>query len=272
MYKTLKPLGDKSVSELSLLFKLALTISIIAHAACFIYFMRSHNIKQRNSSSQLSSKINITLLKTAKAATKKTIQKEEKKVVKKKKVAKLKKTVISKKTTKPKKREQTTTYVEKNISIPTQELKEEKLEETTMEHPLQEEVHFVPNTHSSSIASTSTPNALIPSASSIQKEQENIANTRSSYLAKIVALIGREKEYPEKARRMRIEGVTKLYIKIAPDGALLDTSLSERTNSSDLNRETLRMAHAAAPFPKPPTEILKGSALSFTVPIRFQLK
>ena len=117
----------------------------------------------------------------------------------------------------------------------------------------------------------SAPSHSMDSPSRLPSMAQASPQAKQNYFGEVVRLIAKEKRYPEMAKRSRTEGVTTLQITLSKDGELLNASLTSKSDSAHLNREAIRMAYSAAPFPKPPTELLNQAPLNLTVPIRFEL-
>jgi protein TonB len=83
-------------------------------------------------------------------------------------------------------------------------------------------------------------------------------------------LVAAKKQYPVLARRMGLEGVTRLRVRVRPDGTLDGPPVVTTSSGHDLlDREALRMVAAAAPFP---TFTDAGrAALSLVLSVRFAL-
>jgi TonB family protein len=84
------------------------------------------------------------------------------------------------------------------------------------------------------------------------------------------ALVAAKKSYPVLARRMGLEGVTRLRVRVRADGTL-DGSPAVTASSGHalLDREALRMVEASAPFP---SFVDSGrGAIALILTIRFSL-
>ncbi|MCB0328049.1 MAG: energy transducer TonB [Bdellovibrionales bacterium] len=101
--------------------------------------------------------------------------------------------------------------------------------------------------------------------------KERVARAVRSYESLIVGLIAKEKHYPERARRMGIEGTVGLSVRVSPDGELIESSVYQESKFSFFDREVLRMAKAAAPFPKAPP-MLQGKSVTVRIPVQFTLR
>lgn len=72
------------------------------------------------------------------------------------------------------------------------------------------------------------------------------------YGAKVRALIERRKKYPERARRLGIQGEVNLEFAISAEGRLIDSKVSRSSGSDIIDEAALQAVRAAAPFPPLP--------------------
>jgi TonB family protein len=84
------------------------------------------------------------------------------------------------------------------------------------------------------------------------------------------ALVAAKKSYPVLARRMGLEGVTRLRVRVRADGTLDGPpQLTASSGHALLDREALRMVEASAPFP---AFVDSGrGAIALILTIRFSL-
>ncbi|ACY17613.1 TonB family protein [Haliangium ochraceum DSM 14365] len=95
---------------------------------------------------------------------------------------------------------------------------------------------------------------------------------RGAYADALRARIAAHKRYPPRARRRGDQGEAVVALRIASDGHLLAAPrLLRSSGSAALDREALRMAQAAAPYPRPAGRQSDAEALSVEVPVRFSL-
>ncbi len=87
----------------------------------------------------------------------------------------------------------------------------------------------------------------------------------------IVAWLEQHKQYPRRARRLRIEGEGLLRIIIDRGGRLQEVALARRTGNRLLDKAALEMARRAAPFPPLPADD-PSHQREFVVPVAFVLR
>ncbi|MGE0723930.1 MAG: energy transducer TonB [Alphaproteobacteria bacterium] len=114
-------------------------------------------------------------------------------------------------------------------------------------------------------AATRAPPAV---ASLVSAPPSTPAMPPSAYLARLLAWIGRHKEYPRLAREAGIEGEVLVRFQIDRVGAVVQRSIERSSGHGVLDRAVLRMIERASPVPAPPDDLAR---LDFTVPIRFGL-
>jgi protein TonB len=91
----------------------------------------------------------------------------------------------------------------------------------------------------------------------------------TAYAAEIRRRIDRAKRYPAAALAAGQEGVARLRIVVARDGALVAATMVEGSGYPLLDDASLKAARAAAPFPAAP-EALPGDRFDYIIPIRYQ--
>ena len=79
------------------------------------------------------------------------------------------------------------------------------------------------------------------------------------YMEVVLRLIERNKRYPSRAKRFRIQGKVQVTFTITPEGAAEKVTVTEGADSEDLNREAVAAVQRAAPFPRPPLEFFGGT-------------
>jgi len=87
----------------------------------------------------------------------------------------------------------------------------------------------------------------------------------------LVAWLEKYKQYPRRAKRLRIEGEGMLRIVIDRSGQTLKVSLAEPTGNRLLDKAALKMAQRANPFPAMPDNDPRRE-LEFIVPVAFVLR
>ncbi|MCB0320978.1 MAG: energy transducer TonB [Bdellovibrionales bacterium] len=126
-----------------------------------------------------------------------------------------------------------------------------------------------------SISDTSSPSVhdnheVSPVRSSGDIEEKSGSAERVQYIQLLAEALSRVKQYPERAERLGLEGKNSIALRIDSSGVLEDVVLEESSGSTLFDREALRMAHAATPYPVPPSEI-GPFPVHIKIPIRFQL-
>jgi periplasmic protein TonB len=104
------------------------------------------------------------------------------------------------------------------------------------------------------------PPAAVPSAAVVHRWE-----------SELVAHIERFKRYPAEARARREQGIARVAFTIDRDGWVSSTRIVQTSGSSELDREALAMLTRAQPVPRPPNRV-PSSELSFTVPVRFNIR
>ncbi len=87
----------------------------------------------------------------------------------------------------------------------------------------------------------------------------------------LVAWLEKHKEYPRRAKRMRIQGEAVLRILINRSGETQQVTLEQRTGNRLLDKAALDMAQRANPFPPMPDNDPREK-LEFMVPVAFLLR
>ena len=87
----------------------------------------------------------------------------------------------------------------------------------------------------------------------------------------LVAWLEKHKEYPRRAKRMRIQGEAVLRILINRSGETQQVTLEQRTGNRLLDKAALDMAQRANPFPPMPDDDPRQD-LEFMVPVAFLLR
>ena len=128
-----------------------------------------------------------------------------------------------------------------------------------------------PSTATQTKSSASDQSAPKPSASQanfgvssgVAEGKENFAGTLQAWLLK-------HKRYPHRARSRRMQGVVQVWFRLDVNGNLLEARIVEGAGHRVLDKATLELLERVSPFPKPPDE-LKGTDLTFTVPVAYRL-
>ncbi|HYJ34588.1 MAG TPA: energy transducer TonB [Rhizomicrobium sp.] len=96
------------------------------------------------------------------------------------------------------------------------------------------------------------------------------AETRDSYLGRILAQLNRFKQYPRAARQARVEGVVMLHFVMAADGKVQSFEISKSSGRPVLDAEALALIQRAQPLPALPPDF-PTRTLDAVVPIEFAL-
>ena len=124
---------------------------------------------------------------------------------------------------------------------------------------------------------TSAPQAIpeqtaaIPAAPTQGQIIPTNSNVVPTWKTKIVALLERNKRYPETAQSRREQGVAQVFFSLDRQGRVLASRVVRSSGADSLDEEALALLRRAQPFPPPPRE-LAGDHIDLTVPIRFNLK
>jgi protein TonB len=100
------------------------------------------------------------------------------------------------------------------------------------------------------------------------KSKDGGTKARSNYNGKVLVRLRRAKRYPSQARREHLQGTVTVRFTVARNGAVSGIRLARSSGHTLLDQAALDMVHRASPMPKVPDDI-RGSRLSFTVPVRF---
>jgi len=102
-----------------------------------------------------------------------------------------------------------------------------------------------------------------------QKPLNAIATARYEQL--LLSWLEKHKQYPRRAKRLRIEGEGMLRILIDRRGQTQQVTLEQRTGNRLLDKAALEMAQRANPFPAMPANDPRQQ-LEFIVPVAFMLR
>ena len=150
----------------------------------------------------------------------------------------------------------------------------------TIEEPerrQQEVAKLLPQEPRTPAPTTSAPQAIpaqsaaVPAAPMQGRLTPAPSNTVPTWKMHILALLERNKRYPEAAQSRRQEGVAQVFFSIDRQGHVINSRLVRSSGASTLDDEALALLRRAEPFPPPPPE-LPGGRVDLTVPIRFNLK
>jgi periplasmic protein TonB len=145
---------------------------------------------------------------------------------------------------------------------PPQEIQQEnpKRQEPRAPAPATTAPQAIPQ-QTAAVAAAPTQGQLIP---------EN-SNAVPTWKTRIVALLERNKRYPESAQAHREQGVAQVFFSLDRKGHVIESRVLRSSGANSLDQEALALLRRAQPFPAPPRE-LPGEHVDLTVPIRFNLK
>jgi len=84
--------------------------------------------------------------------------------------------------------------------------------------------------------------------------------------------VGRQRRYPARAVRLRLEGTARVRVRLYRDGSLAGPPRLEGSSRFRvLDQEALRMVEAAAPFAPLPAS-LRREPVEFVIPVNFSLR
>jgi protein TonB len=124
---------------------------------------------------------------------------------------------------------------------------------------------------------TSAPQALpeqtaaLPAAPMQGRLTPNTSNALPTWKTQILALLERNKRYPQAAQSRREQGTAQVFFSLDRQGRVIDSRIVRSSGTSALDDEALALLRRAQPFPRPPPE-LPGQRVDLTVPIRFNLR
>lgn len=120
---------------------------------------------------------------------------------------------------------------------------------------------------------TPEPKAVIvppPPPEPPKPSQAEIDNALGQYGSLLGRSIAKHKSYPKIARKRGWQGKVILDLKIDSNGNVLSAKVRDSSGHAVLDKEALKMAKKAAPFPKPPLA-LQSQSFNITVPVSFKL-
>jgi protein TonB len=133
--------------------------------------------------------------------------------------------------------------------------------------PPRQEAETTPAKHNSkNVRDSRAPSAVAQSASnSIGRGRSDDA---TNYRGIIAAHLARRKQFPADARGRGDEGNPAVTFTIDGGGRVVSIRLAHSAGIASLDQEVEAMVRRASPFPAPPS----GHAMTFTVPVSFQLR
>jgi len=129
-----------------------------------------------------------------------------------------------------------------------------------------------------------SPDAAAPVKKTPPKVQQTSPATRTtvaevkrapridpSWQSLLLRRLQEQKNYPQKARRRREQGVVMLAFSVDRDGHVVERHIVKGSGFSDLDAEVLALIERAQPLPAFPASMTERE-LNLTVPIRFSLR
>ena len=121
---------------------------------------------------------------------------------------------------------------------------------------------------------TSAPQAIpertaaLPAAPTQGRITPQNSSALATWRSQIVAVIERNKHYPETSARRGEQGVTQVFFSLDRQGRVIDSRVVRSSGASALDEEALALLRRAQPFPPVPPEIL-GDRVNLILPLRF---
>jgi periplasmic protein TonB len=163
------------------------------------------------------------------------------------------------------------------VEEPPPEIKPAPNPDVALERPPREVTTPTPQEARPPAPTTSAPQALpeqhaaIPAAPTQGRINPNNSSAVPTWKTQIVAVLERNKRYPEAAQSRREQGIAQVFFSLDRQGRVVDSRVVRSSGASALDEEALALLRRAQPFPPPPRE-LPGEHVDLTVPIRFNLK
>jgi protein TonB len=165
----------------------------------------------------------------------------------------------------------------KPVEEPPPEIKPAPNPDVALEPPHQEVTPSQPQQPRTPAPTTSAPQALpeqtaaVPAAPMQGRLTPRTSTAVPTWKTKILALLERNKRYPEAAQSRHQQGITQVLFGLDRQGRVIDSRVVRSSGASALDDEALALLRRAQPFPPPPPE-LPGPRVDLSVPIRFNLK
>jgi protein TonB len=163
------------------------------------------------------------------------------------------------------------------VEEPPPEIKPAPNPDVALEPPRQEVTRSQPQDPRPPVPTTSAPQALpeqtaaLPAAPTQGRPTPNRSSAVPTWKTEILALLERNKRYPEAAQSRHQQGTAQVFFSLDRQGRVIDSRVVRSSGASALDEEALALLRRAQPFPPPPPE-LPGQRVDLTVPIRFNLK
>ena len=110
--------------------------------------------------------------------------------------------------------------------------------------------------------------AAAPASAASSGIGQGRSDLNRNYPGMVAAHLARHKRFPAEARLNGSSGTAAITFAIDGGGRVTSVSLARSSGVASLDAETQAMVRRAAPFPAPPS----GQAMSFTVPVNFNLR
>lgn len=165
----------------------------------------------------------------------------------------------------------------KPVEEPPPEIKPAPNPDVAIEPRPQEVAKLLPQEPRTPAPTTSAPQAIpeqsaaVPAAPMQGRLTPTPSNAVPTWKTHILALLERNKRYPEAAQSRHQEGVAQVFFSLDRQGRVLNSRVVRSSGASALDDEALALLRRAEPFPPPPPE-LPGPRVDLTVPIRFSLR
>jgi len=163
------------------------------------------------------------------------------------------------------------------VEEPPPEIKPAPNPDVALEPPHQEVTRAQPQNPLTPAPMTSAPQALpeqtaaLPAAPMQGRPTPNRSSAVPTWKTEILALLERNKRYPEAAQSRHQQGTAQVFFSLDRQGRVIDSRVVRSSGASALDEEALTLLRRAQPFPPPPPE-LSGQRVDLSVPIRFNLK
>lgn len=109
------------------------------------------------------------------------------------------------------------------------------------------------------------PVPVAPTQGQIDRSKSNPAVTWNK---QIMALIERNKRYPEGADRRGQKGMVQVFFSLDRQGRVVESRVVRSSGVTDLDEEAVALLRRAQPFPPPPPE-MPGDSIGLILPLRF---
>jgi protein TonB len=94
----------------------------------------------------------------------------------------------------------------------------------------------------------------------------------SNYEQEISLWMARHKNYPDAAKRQRIQGNAVVRIRINRDGHIVYHAIDASSGNAMIDDAVLAMVHDSDPVPRVPDNYPEGRELEFLIPVSFRLR